>query len=57
MKAPLFGLFKNNDENPFFVGKKEVVNTCLETLRGSFYFVAGNAKKITEDFPFHVKPL
>ena len=57
MKAPLFGLFRGNEDKPFFVGGKAVVDTCFETLKKTFFFTAGNAKKITEDFPFHVKEL
>jgi len=54
-ETPLFGLFKENEQKPFFVGEREVAEHCLETLRNSFFFVAGNAKPVTEDFPFHMR--
>lgn len=52
-----FGIFKDNEEKPFFVGEREVTERCLETLRKCFFFVAGNAKQITEEFPFQMKPV
>lgn len=51
------GLFKGNETSPFFVGSQELVEHCLETLRDSFFFVAGDAKEIKEEFPFKMKPL
>lgn len=53
---PQFNLLKEGQSTPVFVGDFEVVNRCFETLKESFFFVAGNAKPVVDEFPFSVEP-
>lgn len=37
-----------------FTGNQAVVENALKALHDTFYFVAGNAKPITDPFPFTI---
>ena len=51
-----FQIKKAGEKTPVFVGSREVAERCFETLRTSFFFVAGNAKPITDEFPYTLEP-
>jgi len=55
MKKPQFKIIKKGQKEPVFSGSREVVETCFKTLHDSFFFVAGNAKPIVEEFPFSLQ--
>jgi len=55
-KVPQFKIMKSGEKVPVFVGSKEVAEHCLKVLHDCFFFVAGNAKPIVDEFPFRLEP-